>query len=121
MAAKFRVGRHGLRGRAFFADDQFACVDADGLVFHQILERQRTMYGRGHQSLVLAVEFGQQFCSLGREGGYGIQALLPQSGDSLAHGHGINLPFSLVSQILDDFEQRASVYCRRCGYRLLMV
>ncbi len=100
MAAQFRVGRRGFGGRAFFTDDQFAFVDADGLVFHQILKGQGAAHRRGQRSHVLFVEFGHQFCSLGRDGGHGVQALLPQPGHSFTHRHGINLLFSHVSQVL---------------------
>jgi len=86
VAAKFRVGRGGLRGGAAFADDQFARAYPDGAVFHQVFEGQGPGDG-GRDGLGDArlVELGDQSGAFGREGWFGLNALLAQSRDAFGH------------------------------------
>ena len=104
MAAQFGVGRRGFGSGAFFAHDELALVDADGLVFHQILKGQGAAHGRRHQPMpgVLPVELSHQLCPLGRNGGPGVQALLPQAGDSFSHRHGSTSYFHLQAKLAQD-------------------
>ena len=87
VAAQLRIGRSGLGGGAFFADNQLALADIDSLVFHQVPEGKRPLNRRGYRLAELRVEFGQQDSPLGGNARMGIQAFPPQVGDTVARRH----------------------------------
>lgn len=82
MATQLGVGGGSFRSRTFLADDQLVLADVDGLVFHQVLEDQGAADWSREKTGVLPVDLGYQLGALGRDGGFGVQALLAQACDS---------------------------------------
>ena len=85
MTGQFREGRHSLRQRPAFADDQFVITDIQGLLLADLIEIPGTQHGDRHGAIVLLIEGGLNQRAFDTQGCGGVKILLTQALDALVH------------------------------------